>query len=162
MTGADLSDDVLLREFENLTLPPTAFHHPQHVRAAWLFIRRDGMPEALTTFSRAVRRFAAAHDASGLFHVTVTWAYLLLIHQRQHQCGAGDWTAFAARNQDLLCWKPSILDRSYSPETLWSDEARSCFVWPDLAAREPADGVLNSTRARADGSPAASGPGADA
>ena len=32
---------------------------------------------------------------------------------------------------DLLAWKPSALDRLYTPETLASDRARRVFVMPD-------------------------------
>ena len=39
--------------------------------------------------------------------------------------------AFAARHPDLLSWKPSILDRYYRDETLWSERARQTFVMPD-------------------------------
>jgi hypothetical protein len=40
---------------------------------------------------------------------------------------------FADANADLLRWKPSVLDRYYSPETLASDRARRTFLMPDLA-----------------------------
>ena len=46
--------------------------------------------------------------------------------------GTEDWPAFAARNPDLLAWKPSVLEaRYYREETLWSERARRVFVLPD-------------------------------
>ena len=131
MTEAIIADDQLLFEFERGTLPAEAFHHEQHVRTAWLFVRRDGMPDALTTFSAALRRFAAANGAPRLYHVTITWAYLLLIAERQRACEAREWASFASANRDLLAWKPSILDVYYTPDTLWSEAARATFVMPD-------------------------------
>ena len=130
---APLTDADLLRHFEDASLPTELFDHHQHVRVAWLFMQRDGMPAALATFSSALRQFANAKGAHNLFHVTITWAYLLLINERQQQCCAPDWTTFAARNADLLLWKPSILDRYYSADVLWSDRARHTFVMPDRA-----------------------------
>lgn len=130
-TAVPLSDAELLQQFEDTSLPTSLFSHQQHVRAAWLFVRRHGMPAAITAFSDALRRFADAKGAHNLFHVTITWAYLLLIHERQEKCQAVTWDSFAASNADLLAWKPSLLDRFYTAETLWSERARRSFVMPD-------------------------------
>ena len=124
----------LLDKFIDTTLPSDQFHHQQHVEVAWLFVRKHGMPAALAEFTTAIKRFADAKGATGLYHETITWAFLLLIAERQATCGAASWDAFAAVNQDLLHWKPSILERYYSRETLNSDLARRVFVFPDVTA----------------------------
>jgi hypothetical protein len=132
MTDSDaMSDTALVEAFLDTTLPVGDFHHPQHVRCAWLFIRRHGMPAALDAFSAALRRFANAKGATMLYHETITWAYVLLIHDRQQRAPAVDWPTFAAANADLLTWKPSVLDRLYTADTLWSDLARRTFLMPD-------------------------------
>jgi hypothetical protein len=132
MTHAtDISDAALVEGFLDTSLSTDAFHHAQHVRCAWLFVRRHGMPAALSAFPAALRRFADAKGATRLYHETITWAFLLLIHERQERTQAADWPAFAAANADLLTWKPSVLDRLYTPETLASDFARGTFVMPD-------------------------------
>ena len=41
------------------------------------------MPGALGEFSTAIKRFADAKGATGLYHETITWAFLLLIAERQ-------------------------------------------------------------------------------
>jgi hypothetical protein len=132
---AMISDRDLVSRFLDTTLPIQSFRHVDHVRMAWLFVMRDGMPAALETFPEALRRFADAKGASTLYHATVTWAYLLLIHERQARTAAPDWPAFAATHPDLLLWKPSVLDRFYTAETLWSDEARRTFLLPDRLIR---------------------------
>jgi hypothetical protein len=123
----------LLERFLDTTLPPEQFHHRQHVQVAWLFVRNYGMPDALREFTTAIKRFADAKGATGLYHETITWAFLLLIAERQERCGAASWEAFATANPDLLVWKPSILERYYSSERLKSDLARKVFVFPDRA-----------------------------
>ncbi len=95
------------------------------------------MPGALSEFPAALRRFADAKGATTLYHATIAWAYLLLIHERQQRVVAMDWPAFAAANLDLLSWKPSVLDQLYTPETLWSDFAKRTFVMPDRAISAP-------------------------
>jgi len=122
----------LLDKFVDTTLPSDQFHHQQHVQVAWLFVRKFGMPRALAEFTTALKRFADAKGATGLYHETITWAFLLLIADRQAQCAAATWEAFAQANPDLLVWKPSILDRYYSKELLSSELARRTFLMPDL------------------------------
>ncbi len=129
-----LTDHQLLAGFESGALPADAFHHAEHVRTAWLFVRRHGMPAALGEFSTALKRFAIAKGAPKLYHETITWAYLLLIAERLQETPAATWPQFAAAYPELLGWKPSILDRYYTSETLWSERARQTFVMPDRLA----------------------------
>lgn len=126
-----LSDADFVRTFEDCTLPNSAFHHRDHVRLAWLYLRRHPPVEALTRFAGSLKRFATANGHPGLYHETITWAFLLLIHERMARGEATAWEEFAAGNPDLLVWKPSILDRYYTPETLGSELARRVFVMPD-------------------------------
>ena len=134
----------LLDRFVDTSLPAEEFHHQQHVQVAWLFVRNHGMPAALSEFTTAIKRFADAKGATGLYHETITWAFLLLIAERQAKCDAASWEDFAALNADLLVWKPSILERYYSKETLKSDLARRVFVFPDVMASRSAARSLES------------------
>ena len=125
-------DRLLLDGFEAATLPEGSFRHRDHVRVAWLYLRELAPAAALDRFASGLRRYAAAKGKSGLYHETITWAYLLLIRERMERAGAGEsFEEFAARNPDLLAWKPSILDSYYRKETLASDLARRVFVLPD-------------------------------
>jgi hypothetical protein len=127
-----MTDTGFIRGFEDCTLPAGSFHHRDHVRLAWLYLRRLPVLEALTRFSEGLRRFATAKGHPGLYHETITWAYLFLIHQRMAGAGADEtWEEFSARNPDLFAWNPSILDTYYEKETLGSELARRVFVMPD-------------------------------
>ena len=78
-----------------------------------MFVQQYGMPAALGEFSSAIKRFADAKGATGLYHETITWAFLLLIADRQARNPAATWEQFEVANADLLTWKPSILNRCY-------------------------------------------------
>lgn len=126
------SDRDFLAAFEDGTLSEDRFHHADHVRAAWLLLRRGTPASALDRFSTAIKRFAASKGKSGLYHETITWAYLLLINERMERGGRQlAWKEFARANPDLLTWRPSVLDEYYRAETLGSDLARRVFVLPD-------------------------------
>jgi hypothetical protein len=126
--SAPLTDEELLRGFQAGAL--AEFHHRDHVRVAWLYLRREPLLRAVERFASDLRRFAAAKGATGLYHETLTFGFLFLVHERLGSTEE-DFDAFASRNPDLLSWKPSALDRYYRPETLASDRARHRFVLPD-------------------------------
>ena len=127
--------DALLERFVDTSLPAEEFHHAQHVHVAWMFVRQYGMPQALGEFTTAIKRFAAAKGANGLYHETITWAFLLLIAERQARTPAETWEAFAAANPDLLCWKPSVLEKYYSSEVLKSDHTGGWGTRPAVSSR---------------------------
>ena len=131
-----MTDDQLLTEFEAGRVPEGGFHHRQHVRVAWNYLRAHSLPGALGRFCAGLRRFAEAQGATGLYHETITVAYVLLINERLSSSRDLDWDAFAAAYPELLAWKPSILDRFYNAGTLSSDRARRVFVMPDRIAAE--------------------------
>ncbi|HSS49874.1 MAG TPA: hypothetical protein VLX28_13130 [Thermoanaerobaculia bacterium] len=133
LTGPEtLTDDDFVARFEDCTLPNSSFHHRDHVRLAWIYLRRHPPLEALARFAESLRRFAAANGHPGLYHETITWAFLLLIRERMERGAAGGtWEDFGTAHPELLSWKPSILDRYYRPETLGSELARRVFVMPD-------------------------------
>ena len=126
-----MSDDALLAGFADGTLEP--FHHADHVRVAWLYLRREPLLAAAERFSADLKRFAAAKGSPGLYHETITLAFLFLIRERMAD-EPEPFDDFAARNPELLRWEPSPLARYYRDDTLASERARRCFVLPDRLA----------------------------
>jgi hypothetical protein len=80
-----MDDATLVDSFENGVVPPGGFHHAQHVRVAWYYLRRRPLPEALDRFQTRLRFFAEAQGKPDLYHETITTAYVLLIN-RQCRC----------------------------------------------------------------------------
>lgn len=131
-----MSDDEFIASFEDCSLE--SFHHADHVRGAFLYLCRYPALEALQRFSTSLIRFATAHSKPGLYHETITWAFLLLIRERIARAGRPQtWAEFAAGNGDLLSWKDNVLKKYYCDETLYSDLARSIFLFPDRTITQP-------------------------
>jgi hypothetical protein len=150
-----MNDGTFLAAFEAASLEE--FHHRDHIRAAWCYLRELPLLEALQRFTASLKHFANAKGQPQLYHETITWAYVFLIHERMEivedrqsclseQTGspvpgqAGlpvlheTWDEFADRNTELFTWRPSILDRLYRPETIQSERARRSFILPDAAS----------------------------
>jgi hypothetical protein len=123
-----MSDDEFLAAFEAATLPLAAFDHRAHVRAGYLYVSRHGLGGAIERFGAALRAFAAAHGKQGLYHETITVAFLALINEHIARSGAADWESFAAANADLF--DRGCLKHFYAPEELASPEARAVFLLP--------------------------------
>src|SRR5580658_2389008 len=118
----DNLEDELQRQFEDCSLPLDRFRHRVHIQIAFMYLRKYPMLDVLRRFPEALKRYAAAHGKVGLYHETITWAYILLIHERMTRAGqAQTWEEFAATNEDLLTWSGTILRKYYRDETLSSD-----------------------------------------
>src|SRR5205085_4489655 len=87
--GPDTQDETeqamnpLIEAFERSEVE--SFHHRDHVRMAWSYLREFGFAEGARRFTDANQRFATAHGKPNLYHATITWAYLVLINERMEQ-----------------------------------------------------------------------------
>ena len=120
-----------LAAFRAGTLSTGAFHHADHVRMAWVYVREYGLESAARQFVDDLKGFAAAKGVPGLYHATITQAYLSILAERLALTPTAAWSEFVAAHPDLLQWKPGVLDGYYSPERLWCDAARTGFLLPD-------------------------------
>ena len=136
--------DELIAALEDCRLAPADFDHRAHVQAGFTYLQRHGYAGALTAMARSLRRFAAHHGKGGLYHETVTVAFITLIHERMAEdliaLGLSDpmllaWDYFAKRHIDLFIG--NLLTRYYSKDTLASELARRCFVLPRAAPGAP-------------------------
>jgi hypothetical protein len=126
-----MDDHEFLAAFESGTLPNAAFHHRDHLRLSFLYLRRDGVELGSRHVIDGIRHFAAAHGAVDRFHLTLTHFWVALVRHLIEAFPSID------RFDDLLAAFPLALDktivnRHYSGALLWSAVARSGFVEPDL------------------------------
>jgi hypothetical protein len=125
-------DEEFIVSFENCTLAPECFHHRDHIRLSWLYLRRYEPLAALARVSEGIKRFATFNGKAERYHETITWAYFFLIRERVERIGAAQtWEEFTSSNDDLFDWKDSVLKLYYNETTLSSVLARRTFVFPD-------------------------------
>ncbi len=147
-----MKDQEFIEAFENCTLPAATFDHSHHVRLAWLYLQSYSVLEAVSKFAEGLKRFAAYNGKANLYHETITWAYIFLIHERMARARhPRNWQAFVAENADLFNWQESILKHYYRDETLASELARKIFVLPDKNATR--ESHIAETNADADQPP---------
>jgi hypothetical protein len=122
-----MTDAEFLARFETHSLD--SFSHRDHLRVAYAYARRGGAPAAVAG-ARRIRALADATGDAGKYHdtLTVAWARVIahLVERRPHL----PFEAFVAAHPQLH--DRDLLLAHYSPERLFSDEARERFVEPDL------------------------------
>lgn len=131
-TMVPLDDDALFRRFTETKIATMDFRHREHVRLAFIFLRRGrDFAAGASAFREALRAFADAKGAHWLYHETLTWAYLALVAERMFEADDVDSLAFVERCPELLDHKGGILARYYDVEGLTrSSKARATFVLP--------------------------------
>ncbi len=129
--NAVLQPDVSIDALEAGTIDAAAFDHESHVYAAWLYLERWPLHEAIGRFCAALRRLTVKLGAEAKYHETMSWFFLLLINQRRTTTKATSWIAFRQENADLIRDFRATLSRYYSQEVLASDQARQHFLLPD-------------------------------
>jgi hypothetical protein len=125
-----VNDDEVLRAFEAGWPAGQAFHHLDHLRVAWAYLRRDGRPDGGRRVRVALRRLAAARGAADRYHETVTRFWIRLLGHLIETFPDAD------RFETLLERFPRLADKAlplahYRPETLHSVGARTGWVAPD-------------------------------
>jgi hypothetical protein len=123
-----MTDEEFLNAFNNTTLEP--FHHRDHLRVTFLYLRRFGEQETQARLGPAILRYATARNGAEKYHQTITIAWIRLVAAAS--AGAEDFDAMLAAHPELL--EKTLLERYYSPAVLGSPEARATWVEPD---REP-------------------------
>lgn len=130
-----MTDDAFVDAFENRTLAPSDFRHRDHVRLAWIYLKRMALPDAMTRYAEKLGAFAAHIGKPGLYHETITFAFLMVINERIGDGPDGEtWDAFQARNPDVMEGVRTTLGRYYTAERLDDARSRAGFVMPDRLA----------------------------
>jgi hypothetical protein len=122
--------DPLVQAFEAATIDPAAFHHREHLYVAWCYLRSLPLEDALARYVHHLRKLAAALGAPERFHATITWAYLVLLHEAMVRAPGESFEGLLAANPTLLDHRGGALAAHYARDELASDAARRHFVLP--------------------------------
>jgi hypothetical protein len=125
LATAHLSDDEFLEAFHSCRLQTFEFRHADHLRLAWLHLAREPFETALDRVRSGIQAFAKHYNLSGLYHETITtaWMHLLATHSEN------SFEEFLVANESFL--NSNLLHRFWTPEILASREARNSWVPPD-------------------------------
>ena len=128
-----MADDEFVTAFLSGSLPPTQFHHRDHLRLTWALVRLTGVEAAMKRVTSGIRYFATQYGQAEKYHETMTRFWVLLVG---HMVAARlDITTF----DEFLAAFPMLLEkdlpyRHWRRETMLSPDARAHWVEPDILA----------------------------
>ena len=127
-----LNDDEFVRAFESCELAGASFHHADHVRLTWIYVREFGEVSATERMLAGIQRFAAHNGSPQKFHFTQTcgWVRLIVAASRESS-RVKTFEEFIGAHPELL--DANALGRYYSKSLLDSPAARAGWVEPDIS-----------------------------
>lgn len=125
LASAHLVDDEFLTAFHSCRLKTSEFRHADHLRLAWLHLQREPLEAALASVRTGIQAFAGHHGLTGLYHETITTAWVLLLATHREP----SFEEFLRENDPLL--NKELLHRFWTPGLLASEEAKKRWVAPD-------------------------------
>ncbi|MGZ3457491.1 MAG: hypothetical protein ACXU86_03195 [Archangium sp.] len=132
MNPETASDSEFLAAVEAAAWPGEHFGHREHVRLAWLYLRRHGPEAGYSRIRATIQRYATALGAAGKYHETVTRAWSAHVYRALGETPELEpFGAFLGAHPELLNGK--LLERHSRTETLGSEAARREWVAPDMA-----------------------------
>jgi hypothetical protein len=128
-------DEKFLEQFETAALPLAEWHHKQHIKVAYLYLRRFPFETAMVRMREGVKAFnAATNTPESLtrgYHETTTQAWMRLVYFTLCEYGPAE-SAEAFYEQSPQLQQKKILRFFYTKERFTSPEAKAGFVEPDI------------------------------
>ena len=126
--------ESLVLEFEEGTLPPARLSHRLHLALGWHYLQRDGFPVGAAAFCDRLKAYVQAVGATGKYHETITWAYLVLLNEERvlHADAGESFDSMIERRPDLLDHRNGALMQCYTDEQLDLPAARTTFMLPRI------------------------------
>ena len=130
-----MNDNQFLAAFQACTLDE--FRHRDHIKVAYLYLRRHSLDEAIAKTRAGLQALAKAwaapvNDLEKGYHETMTQAWVRLVHLALSEHGPTE-TADAFCDQHPQLMHKTFLDSFYSRERLINWQAKREFLEPDLA-----------------------------
>jgi hypothetical protein len=106
-------------------LPPSCFHHADHLRLAWLHVRQQPLETAIDNVRQGIRAYAKHLGKPEIYHETLTIAWVRLIASHNEPT----FDEFLRLNEHRL--NGELMHRFWSTDRLQSDNARKKWLAPD-------------------------------
>jgi hypothetical protein len=124
-----LTDDEFIETFETGAIPNHEFRHIDHIRMAYLYLKRNEFDSAAEKIVTGIKTFAAIHQLAKLYHHTITWFWIYAVYAAMREFDEYGFREFLERN-------PALGDKDYileffSKPLLMSDASRASWVMPD-------------------------------
>ena len=130
-----MDDEAFLKQFETAAWPLEQWHHQQHIKVAYLYLRRYPLEEAGKRIREGIKAYNAAHKVpeglSSGYHETMTQGWLRLVYFTICEYGPAE-NADAFYEQSPQLQQKKVLRFFYTKERFTSPQAKAEFMEPDI------------------------------
>ncbi len=127
MTDAEIL--TLVDRLERCLLGKEEFHHRDHLAVAVVYLYSADIETSMDRMRASLKRFAAHHGVSGLYHETLTRFWLLQVQKRLDR---GLCLRDSVKNIQEQFRDKNLAFEYYSRERIDAQEARERWIEPDL------------------------------
>ena len=120
---------TLVDRLERCLLGKEEFHHRDHLAVAVVYLYASDLEMSMERMRSSLKRFAAHHDVTGLYHETLTRFWLRQVEMRLDR---GLCLQESVRNIQAQLSDKKLAFEYYSREQIDSQEAREKWIEPDL------------------------------
>ena len=126
-----LAEELFFDSFHRRTLE--RFAHLDHLRLAWIIMRRHGLDSGLPLLRLAIKDFARDDGAANRYHETLTMFWGQIIHHAiQARPDIQDFDKFL--NTCTFLADKNLPLRHWTAQSLWSSTARENWLGLDKLA----------------------------
>lgn len=127
MTDAEIL--TLVNRLERCLLGKEEFHHRDHLTVAVVYLYASDLETAMDHMHNSLKRFAAHHGVTGLYHETLTRFWLQQVERRLDRSQCLEQSVKNIREQ---LNDKNLAFEYYSRERIESKEARETWLEPDI------------------------------
>jgi hypothetical protein len=120
---------TLVDRLERCLLAKEEFHHRDHLAVAVVYLYASDLETSMDRMRSSLKRFAAHHGVTGLYHETLTRFWLLQVEQRLDRSQCLEQSVRKVREQ---LNDKNLVFEYYSREQIESKEAKEIWLQPDL------------------------------
>jgi len=120
---------TLVDRFERCLLAKTEFRHRDHLAVAVAYLYASDFAAAVDRMRSSLRRFAAHHGVSSLYHETLTRFWL---HQTEQRLNRNACLSESVQKVQREVGDKNVVFLYYSKQVLDSAAARERWVEPEL------------------------------
>jgi hypothetical protein len=120
---------ILVDRLESCLLAKEEFHHRDHLAVAVAYLYASDLETSMNRMRSSLKRFAAHHGVTGLYHETLTRFWLLQVEKNMDR---SECLAESVRKVREQFNNKNLVFEYYSRERIESKEAKESWLMADL------------------------------
>ena len=132
-----LTDTEFEQQFASCTLNPDLLTHEEHIRLAWIHLRKYGLTAAVENLCTQIAKYDKVHGDGTKYHQTLTVAAVYVVDHFVRLSHAETFEEFKAEFPELLTHFRELISRHYSEIRLNDSRAKHQYLEPDIESFDP-------------------------